>query len=479
MKSFLVMLVLCLSNLVYSQGLLVEENHTVLFGADTIGAGVKTMWLPHKAAFRTGGVGAIRVNGQAFNAGITWDADDIGSFSFASGHGSRASGIYTIAMGLSAEATGFHSMAIGAGVTSSNLYSLALGNGSNASGRFSLAMGHDSEAEGSESTALGSRTKAVGETSLATGFETEALGMRSLSFGDSTIAMGPNSVTMGNRTTAISHSEVVLGQYNTLYNSVGYNGDLWASDDRLFVVGNGISKSDRSDAIVVLKNGKTGIGSSDPNVVLEVIGDGDDQGGVAGFNEVSAFFKNKLADTHSAMSIDASAGRDAIIYLSEDSVAVWDVRHDKSANSDFNIRYHGDAGNDTKLSLDITGNLTIDGVLNPSSDVNRKHMISNIDESEILKKVSSLPIKTWSYKGESIPHIGPMAQDFYASFGYGKGETTIATADADGVALASIKALHEKVIFLIADVKSQNEKIEKQDRIISELLDRINKLENK
>ena len=34
-----------------------------------------------------------------------------------------------------------------------------------------------------------------------------------------------------------------------------------------------------------------------------------------------------------------------------------------------------------------------------------------------------------------------MAQDFYAAFGLGLGETTIATVDADGVALAAIKAL--------------------------------------
>ena len=71
-----------------------------------------------------------------------------------------------------------------------------------------------------------------------------------------------------------------------------------------------------------------------------------------------------------------------------------------------------------------------------------------------------------------------MAQDFYAAFGYGQGETTIATVDADGVALAAIKALHEKVNFLSADIKSQNEKIQKQDKIISDLRDRINKLEN-
>ena len=34
-----------------------------------------------------------------------------------------------------------------------------------------------------------------------------------------------------------------------------------------------------------------------------------------------------------------------------------------------------------------------------------------------------------------------MAQDFHAAFGLGKNETTISSIDADGVALAAIKAL--------------------------------------
>ena len=37
-----------------------------------------------------------------------------------------------------------------------------------------------------------------------------------------------------------------------------------------------------------------------------------------------------------------------------------------------------------------------------------------------------------------------MAQDFYRLFKVGKNETTITTLDADGVALAGIKALKEE-----------------------------------
>ena len=79
--------------------------------------------------------------------------------------------------------------------------------------------------------------------------------------------------------------------------------------------------------------------------------------------------------------------------------------------------------------------------------------------------MSALPIKSWSYKGEEIPHIGPMAQDFYAAFGYGNGETTIATVDADGIALAAIKALSKK--------------LDKQEELIVQLQEQIAKLESK
>lgn len=74
-----------------------------------------------------------------------------------------------------------------------------------------------------------------------------------------------------------------------------------------------------------------------------------------------------------------------------------------------------------------------------------------------------MPISIWSYKQEDIRHVGPMAQDFYEAFGLGQGETTIATVDADGIALAAIKALHQKV--------------ERQEELINSLLQRLEKLE--
>jgi SMC interacting uncharacterized protein involved in chromosome segregation len=44
-----------------------------------------------------------------------------------------------------------------------------------------------------------------------------------------------------------------------------------------------------------------------------------------------------------------------------------------------------------------------------------------------------------------VTHLGPMAQDFYAAFAVGMDDKHISMVDADGVALAAIQGLNEKV----------------------------------
>ena len=94
-----------------------------------------------------------------------------------------------------------------------------------------------------------------------------------------------------------------------------------------------------------------------------------------------------------------------------------------------------------KFIFKTNGDFFADGSINGSSDVHRKEAITSINYNEVLNKITQIPITEWQYKGSEERHIGPMAQDFYAAFGLGLGETTIATVDADGVALAAIKAL--------------------------------------
>ena len=87
------------------------------------------------------------------------------------------------------------------------------------------------------------------------------------------------------------------------------------------------------------------------------------------------------------------------------------------------------------------------------SDRAAKENVAPVDAQAVLEAVVAMPITTWNYReqSDSIRHMGPMAQDFYAAFGLGLGETTIDTIDPDGVALAAIQGLHAQMEGLRAE----------------------------
>lgn len=81
------------------------------------------------------------------------------------------------------------------------------------------------------------------------------------------------------------------------------------------------------------------------------------------------------------------------------------------------------------------------------SDVNLKENFKTNNPESILRKIQDLQISTWNYKNQadSIRHMGVMAQDFHKAFGLGQHKTMINTVDADGVTLAGIKGLTNRV----------------------------------
>jgi hypothetical protein len=81
------------------------------------------------------------------------------------------------------------------------------------------------------------------------------------------------------------------------------------------------------------------------------------------------------------------------------------------------------------------------------SDRNLKRDIDPVKPDRVLEALSNLPISTWSYTTEpsGARHIGPMAQDFKATFHVGSSDKLIMQVDADGVALAAIQALNQQV----------------------------------
>ncbi len=107
----------------------------------------------------------------------------------------------------------------------------------------------------------------------------------------------------------------------------------------------------------------------------------------------------------------------------------------------------------------------------PSSDRHRKENFEPICPQEMLAKVTALPITRWNFKGdEATPHVGPMAQDFHAAFGLGADDTTIATVDADGVALAAIQGLNQKLEQKETEITEVKQRLAALEQLVSQLI---------
>ncbi|MEM9849507.1 MAG: tail fiber protein, partial [Bacteroidota bacterium] len=129
----------------------------------------------------------------------------------------------------------------------------AVGSVNIASGIFSSAFGTFSEASGITSIAVGYQTKAEGGSSTALGFLATASGFGSYALGFGSNAKGYFSTTLGRETNAYSFGEVATGIFNTEYTPTDTTD--FASEDRLFVIGNGTNTNNRSDALRIYKNG--------------------------------------------------------------------------------------------------------------------------------------------------------------------------------------------------------------------------------
>jgi hypothetical protein len=131
-------------------------------------------------------------------------------------------------------------------------------------------------------------------------------------------------------------------------------------------------------------------------------------------------------------------------------------------------------GGGTLMTLTSDG-LTVNGVFVSLSDRNRKENFASVNPRDVLAKVMALPITQWNFKGDSAtPHVGPMAQDFHAAFGLGTDDKHIATVDADGVALAAIQGLNQK---LEEAVQKKDAELQALKQTVMELKAAFNRLD--
>lgn len=190
--------------------------------------------------------------------------------------------------------------------------------------------------------------------------------------------------------------------------------------------------------------GGKGVYIQSPNILYDLI-----LGGTAG----------GPADDNGNLSSDPTLPSSDLILYANDGVT---IHLDENAD-ETNSRFAVVGGSNVPLfEVFESGNVLVAGALVHSSDLEAKQNFSEVDVHDVLEGVASLPVSRWEYKADGVPHIGPVAQDFYATFGVGLNDRTIATVDSDGVALASIQALYQRIQELEAQVIKLNELIERQ-----------------
>ena len=401
------------------------------FAGTTIGGG-GDLSLPN----RVGNDFATVVGGQGNTA--------IGLASTAMGAGTTARGYYSTAMGQTTSANGFGSIAMGVSTLALGDYSTAMGNGTKASGLYSTAMGDGTTASGHGSFAMGGNfTTASGTLSIAMGSSAVASGYASTALGDGNIASGDSSIAMGVNSQASGDGSVAMGQRAHANHKGSF---VWADSS------NSDFSSTRTNQFLVRASGGMQVLGGTAQPALNFTG-----ARTGGLSTPVGLAENTQASGQSAPALRVvNYGGNAI----DGALSV-------SANGTGYIATFGNAAT-TVSSLTINGTWSA-LAFNPTSDRNAKENFSSIDPSEVLAKVAALSLERWNYKAApGVEHIGPVAQDFHAAFGLnGDDDKHIATVDADGVALAAIQGLNQKLEEQRAENTELKARLEKLERLMN------------
>jgi len=106
------------------------------------------------------------------------------------------------------------------------------------------------------------------------------------------------------------------------------------------------------------------------------------------------------------------------------------------------------------------------------SDRNAKKNFQPVNTVAVLDKLAAIPIQQWNYKWEQdtdVPNIGPMAQDFKHAFYPGRDDKGISTLEFDGVELAAIQGLNQKM----AEKDTEIQTLKHRNDSLAERLDEL------
>lgn len=212
------------------------------------------------------------------------------------------------------------------------------------------------------------------------------------------------------------------------------------------------------DAIYVEADGRIGMGTNSPLAALHVRRiDGDtkilvDEGSTTTASRNLLELRNR--------------GATQLVLTNTNASASWRAIH----GGNFLISADGTGGNE--LSLATTGDMTIRGTLTELSDVASKENFAPVDPRDVLDRLLALPIGTWNYRDnpDTVRHLGPTAQDFYAGFGLGADDTGVAARNLAAVAMVAVKGVVAEMEAENADLRQQNALLEERLAAVEERL---------
>ncbi|HEX8890649.1 MAG TPA: tail fiber domain-containing protein [Pyrinomonadaceae bacterium] len=154
-----------------------------------------------------------------------------------------------------------------------------------------------------------------------------------------------------------------------------------------------------------------------------------------------------------------------------------------TANNEFALRATGGFRFRTNLAGTTGCNLPAgSGVFNCTSSRYTKENFSLVNGNDVLARLRKIQVSTWNYisEGNKVRHIGPMAEDFYAQFGLGTGNTSIGVQDLAAVSLAAVKALDTRTTELqqkTAEVDQLRTEVNELRSANALMMQRLNALE--
>lgn len=309
---------------------------------------------------------------------------------------------------------------------------------------------------------VGNASTATTATTFSGALAGDVTGTQSATTIDAATITGKALTGFASTTGTITASDTILTAINKLSGNVTLKAPLSSPSFTGFVSvpANAFRVGENQ---LVAKTGNIGIGTDVPDAELHVVSQSAGNG-----NNTAAFYAPNIGVHQS--------------HIHYGTTGDWIIRSASSAGKIVLQDEGGNVGIGTTTpatKLDVAGEITCVAI-NLTSDRNAKEQFKPVNAREVLDKVVGMPITEWQYKArdgtsaDSVRHIGPMAQDFRAAFALGHDERHITSVDADGVALAAIQGLNDK---LEAEVRAKDAALSRLERENQRLAERMAALE--